>query len=277
MFIRDIPLGIMPNRHSEHDTTFTVMLEPPDSAREERVTALIDIGQFPRHGLREALVDFIETLANDLAFLGERFFEIAPVQENDGNPTLLTLPPGIIHTGRSSFRQVIPEADRRPGDPDEIEIPAELMWHVTLPAALGSVKEHRKLLADLERLGLPVPRFALDGARLGAEVGFDFATSRRAMDIAIERATARWGTIPSFQRIKGSTEYYLFARRLQWNHSQALLREHILAELNTLLKRLELPRVSMHGIPTARQLCTAIEQLHQGRISVEEAMKLTRI
>ena len=91
------------------------------------------------------------------------------------------------------------------------------------------------MLAELDRLSDPMPRFALEGKRLSADVGFDFAAHRHTMDVAGERATRRWGTIPSLQQIKGSTEYYFIARRLQFQHSQALLREHIVHELNGLL------------------------------------------
>jgi hypothetical protein len=275
MFVRDVPLGIMPSRHDDGD--FAVSLDPPDPVVQERVIALLEIGQFSRHGLREALVDFVETLAQDIAFSGECYFEIADPHGAEEARRLLILPSGIIRHRGASYMQVVPQADRRAGEPAEIEIPAERIWHVTLPPALGSPEEHRALLRELERLGMPVPGFALEGERFGAEAGFDFATSRRAMDVAVERATRRWGTIPSFQRVKGTTEYYMFARRLQWNHAQALLREHIVAGLDGLLDRLGLGRLDVRGLPSASEQALTIKRLQRGEISVEDALATARI
>lgn len=275
MFVRDVPLGIMPSRHDDGD--FAVSLDPSDPVLQERIIVLLEIGQFSRYGLQEAVVDFVETLARDIAFSGECYFEVSDPEGSEGARTLLILPPGIIRRRGASYLQVIPEADRHEGEPAEIEIPAKRMWHITLPPALGSPKEHRKLLRELEQLGMPVPGFALDADHFGAEAGFDFATSRRAMDVAVERVTRRWGTIPSFQRVNGTTEYYLFARRLQWNRAQALLREHILAALNVLLARFGLGRLDVRGLPSASELSLSIDRLQRGEISVEEALASARV
>ena len=64
--------------------------------------------------------------------------------------------------------------------------------------------------------------------------------------------------------MNGTIEYYLFARRLQWNRAQALLREHILAALNVLLGRFGLGRLDVRGLPSASELSLSIERLQRG-------------
>lgn len=189
MFVRDVPLGIMPSRHDDGD--FAVSLDPSDPVLQERIIVLLEIGQFSRYGLQEAVVNFVETLARDIAFSGECYFEVSDPEGSEGARTLLILPPGIIRRRGASYLQVIPEADRHEGEPAEIEIPAKRMWHITLPPALGSPKEHRKLLRDSNNSGCrslaslwtritSAPRLASTSPRVAARWMSQSSASRAA-------------------------------------------------------------------------------------------------
>lgn len=279
MFIRDLPLGIMPSMRRR--TNYTVRLEPHDDHQEDGIVELLTIGDRYRRGggLGGTWAAFVEQVTGDIAFDGEAFFEIIHSTDDEAVPTttLVVLPSGEVRQRSDAYVQVIPAADQGNGPP-EIAIPRAKIWHLTIPEALGSPQSHRKMLADLAALSSPMPGFALDSGNLGADEGFDFGASRHANDIAIERVTQNWGTIPSLQQIKGTTEYFFIARRVQFAYAQALIREHILQEFNILLTRLNYTsQLVVDNLPTAGQLAETLTKLGQGEIGFTDAMNATKL
>jgi hypothetical protein len=75
--------------------------------------------------------------------------------------------------------------------------------------------------------------------------------------------------------VKGTTEYYMFARRVQWNRPGVAAGAH-LAELNVLLDRLRLGHLDVR-LPSASELMLTIKRLQPGVISVEDALATARI
>jgi hypothetical protein len=277
MFIRDLPLGVVPSMR--HQTDYSACLEPPDENREDWIMKLLTIAdRYHSGGLGATWAAFVEQVTGDIAYDGEAFFEIVSSTDDDAPTTsLVVLPSGEVREQPDAFIQVIPEADRGDG-PAEIVIPRASIWHVTVPSSLGTPETHRKMIADLAALSSPMPDFALNSGNMGADVGFEFGANRNSMDIAIENVTRLWGTIPSLQQIKGTTEYFFIARRVQFAHAQALLRDHILREFNALLTRLDCPsQLIVSGVPTADQLADALVKLERGEIGFTEAMASTKL
>jgi hypothetical protein len=276
MLWRDLQNGMM--RFAGGLGDVHVRLEPADERIEEWVVGLIDIGQFTRSPLAGALPAFVEQVANHLGYDGEGFFEIV-VGEGQDKPVaamLAPLPSGVIKRRGADFLQVLPAEDRAPGQPDAIAIPASRMWHVKLPRELGTPGEHRAMLTALSHQE-PIAGFALEDGKLGTGEGYEFSVHRRASDVATERATKAWGTIPSLQQIAGTTEFYYVARQLQFLRAEALVREHIVAELNGLLARLEVAAaVRVEGLPTAAVIDEHITRLENGEISFTKALAACR-
>jgi hypothetical protein len=255
-----------------------VSLRSNDEHLEDWVVGLIDIGAFERGSLAEAIPAFVEQVANHLGYDGEGFFEIVS-GEGDGElpPTMLApLPSGVVRRRGTVFLQVLPAKDRLPGEPEAIRIPTARMWHIRLPSELGTPKQHRATLIALSRQE-PIPGFALQDGQLGAREGYEFAVHRRASDIATERSTRAWGTIPSLQQVAGTTQFYYIARQLQFLRSQALVREHVIAELNKLLVRLGASAsIRVEGLPTAAVIAEYIAKLENGETSFTLALKVCR-
>jgi len=278
LLARDIPLGIMPIRGTRNTPSFNVELTPADEDREGWLRDFIHIGQHRQRSLDEAVVGFVDTAANYIAYFGEVFFEI--LVDAQGVPLELdALPPGRVLRVGGRYVQLVEKADRKAlGAHRFVAIPRHRMWRLALPRALGSARRHRRLLRRLERLSDPMPAFALQGLDLGRSSGFELSAYRDALDRLQERATKRWGTVPSIQRPVGPwTEYFFIARRLAFLQAQAALREHMIAELNRLLARLDVPHsVVVSGIPTVRAISSALSRLHQGEVAFAEALDATR-
>jgi hypothetical protein len=275
LFTRDIPLGVMPIRGSRDRPEYSVALDPPDPATSDWLAHFIHIGQFGHDRLDEALVEFVETATHYMAYAGEVFFEIVPGDGTSRPDQLAPLAPGQVRHLPGRYLQTVPKADRQAFDGVRfVTIPAEQMWQVKLPRDLATPRQHRRTLRRLGKLSRVMPDFALNSGDLGRSAHYDFTAHRKACEIGLERATNRWGTIPSLFQVEGTTEYYLFARRLQWQRSQAILREHLIAELNGFLLRLGVPHtVVVTGLPSPEQIEVTLRKLHAGEVDVAEAMK----
>jgi hypothetical protein len=279
LLARDIPLGILPIRGARDHPTFAAELRPADSQREARLCHFLHIGQYDHRSLDEAVMEFTDTAANYIGYFGDVYFEI--ICDAEGEPLQLDpLPPGRVVRVPGRYLQLIGKQDRdQLGVSRFIPIPAERVWRLGLPRSLGSARRHRRLLRRLERLSNPMPEFALRSPDLGRSAGFEFAAMRDASDRLQERATRRWGTVPSIQRPVGDpTEYFFIARRLAFLEAQARLREHMIDRLNDLLKRLAIPHsIAVSGIPTAADIAATLDRLHRGEVSFAEALNATRI
>lgn len=267
---RDAHTGIL-----GYNDGYRAIIEPGDDDLEAWLIELIDIGHFHKQYLTGAISGFIEEVANHLTYVGEGFFEI--VSEHNGTSlpptTLAPLPPGTATRHRRGYTQLVPEEDRTPGGPSVISISRSRMWHVQLPRQLGAPKQYRALLTALA-VNRPLPQFVLESSRLGLDDQYDFTAHRGATDIATELLTRSWGSIPSLQRISGTTEFYYVARRLQFRRSQALIGEHIIAELNKLVRRLGVAaEIRIEGLITASEIQDNIDRLTSGEIGLSAALK----
>ena len=93
-------------------------------------------------------------------------------------------------------------------------------------------------------------------------------------ELAVEQLMANWGSIPSLRQLKHTTEYYYIVHSLQSLRSQALLREHILSEMNSLIARLGIDsKIMISGLGTSGDIAEAIKKLDRGEISFIEALK----
>jgi hypothetical protein len=283
LFIRDLPLGIMPMGHGIDTKEWHVTLDPAEGLDlTEWISTLLDIDRhgYGKSGLAPAVSSFIEEIAKELAYSGETYYEVV-TRDTEASPApvyLLPLPLGPVRLRGNVYLQSVPEADRDPGAPSEIAIPREKIVRFALPPSLGTPEEHRALLRDLVKLSNPMPRFALEGADLGKGSGYDFAAHHRAQDAAIEHAMASWGTVPSVRWLKGTTEYFFVARTLQFRRAQALIREQIVRDLNLLLDRLAVSRhLIVTGLPTAGEILVAMERLERGEIDFKSAMAIVEM
>lgn len=67
-----------------------------------------------------------------------------------------------------------------------------------------------------------------------------------------------------------------FYRFVTFRRSQAILREHIVAELNALLRRLSIKaEIELNGLPSPDQLASLRNEMLKGRASFKDVMDRT--
>ena len=277
IFTRDAQLGIMPYCTSG-EYPFTVTLSKKNKSLEEQLVEFLNVGRYSRWSLDKSLWGAIDTLSHYLVNFGETYLEI--VDKDDENKTgiadkkLEFLPLGKVIKLFGNYIQVVPARNWEHGERKFYVIPSDKIWHLSLPRKLGTPRQHRNMLKRLKVLSGSMPDFALMDGALGGSAKYDFKVHHQNKDIAVEHTTAGWGSIRSLGRIKGTTEYYYIANILQSAYSRALLREHILSEINNLLCTLGIKNsIRIEGIVSSTEIEETIVQLEQGEIGFTEALK----
>lgn len=281
IFTRDLPLGVMPIRGVTGSEQYQATLNPPDDALAGQLVRLLDVGQFSRDALSEALSEFVETTTTYLGYRGEVLYEIATIPNDRTEASelrLVVLPPGRVIWTPWAYYQVIPNADRKQLKRGwAVRIPRSKIWRMKLPRHLGGVIRHRRMLKMLRDRSSATPEFMMRRMDMGQGVGYEFSAHHKACSVGTERATRRWGTMPSFFRVEGTTEYFSFSRRLAFKRSQAELRDHILAELNSFLGRLDFKsRFAVEGLVSPKRLGDMMSKFQAGEVTVSEAMAVDK-
>ncbi len=277
MFIRDVHTGIMPFR-SGGKYPFTVALSRKNQSLEKQLQSFLNIGQYGGWSLEEAVWDAVETLSQYLATFGEVYLEVVSKEDvpkkGIKDKELEFLPLGKIVKLFGRYIQIVPLKDWKRGEKKFYIIPSDRIWHLKLPRKLGTPRSHRKMLKRLNVLSEPMPEFALKDGELGSSAKYDFSVHHHLKDLAIERVTSNWGSIRSLSQIKGTTEYYYIVNRLQSAHSQALLREHIIKEINELLSQQGVKNtIKVEGLALSKDIKATIPRLEKGEIGFDEALK----
>lgn len=267
MFTEDIHLAIMPiGGRTDKQKEFAVEFqgETPDCERAREIVG--ELGEFDRHDTAGMVCDAVDNIARHLAWEGQVAFEII----NDEEQIYLN---GF--TTKNLFNlfnwhlQVIP-----PGDWDLWErkisfVTKEKIWKVEIPHELGGVWGYKNVLRKLRKYNPLGPDFYRQDLERGITAKyFDFSKYVRGGEIHFNRVTHAWGWNRRDWSQNKCTEFYSFYKMLSFKHAQAILREHILGEVNRLLSRLSINcKLIVTGLPTAKEILEIRNDMQKGELS----------
>lgn len=113
-----------------------------------------------------------------------------------------------------------------------------------------------------------IPEFAR--ANIGAVVGrpgFNVVEFDMLQSIAINKAAKMWGWNRRDTSETKQTEYYQIYKMARFRFAQALLREHLVSELNKLFVKLGFKcDLSVSGLPTSDGILTVLNDLEVGGV-----------
>lgn len=277
LFIRDVHTGIMPYPR-RNNPSIEIKLARANANTESKVKDFLYVGHYSAWSLSDSISDSIENLAHYLASFGDVYLEIVDddSSDNTSGKTLDFIPRSKILRLFNHYIQIAPLSDWK-GQKKFYVIPAEKVWHLKLPRKLGTPRSHRRLLNRLKHLSDPTPKFTFEDGDLGGSAKYEFTTHHDKKELAVEQITAPWGSIPSLRQINHTTEYYYVIHSLRFSYSKALLREHILNEMNALLKKQGIKNsIKISGLSLADDINNSIEKLEKGEVSFDEALESAR-
>ena len=182
------------------------------------------------------------------------------------------MPP--MYDGRDVFIYV-PRKDRASIGRRMNLIPKSRVWELRMPTVLGGVGGHRRLLRALRREQSVAPAFFSSDLEVHRkDPAFDLARYARLTAIHQARVTRRWGWNRRDTTDTHTTEFFQWANRATAAWALAVLREHIVAELNALMRRLGIEaRIVITGLVYPQEAIRIREALIRGDMSFEDAHK----
>lgn len=270
MFTEDIHLAIMPiGGRTERQEHFIAELQGEEPDCEKAKAIIGELGEFDRYDTTAMICDAIDNIAKHLAWEGQAVYEI--IKDNEQI---------YLHGFTSKnliqiilwYLQIIP-----PGDWDLWKrkynlINNKRIWKVKIPYELGGISGHKRILKRLRKYDHLGPSFYRKDLERGETPKYyDFLKYVRNSEIYFNRVTHKWGWNRRDWAQEKCTEFYTFYKMLSFRYAQAILREHIIKEINQLLERLSIQcKLFVGGLPTAKEILQIRNDMHKGLVSFAE-------
>ncbi|WP_456815882.1 hypothetical protein [Bradyrhizobium sp. USDA 4508] len=280
MFTQDIPLAIMPIDARRADTyDGKIAGDAHNVAR--AIELLQSLTRYDRSNVKELIADAVTEIARNLAWHGRAPYEISYGEGDSSQDTeIASFTPRRLFVTPWFCLQVVPRTERSRLKKTFIVIPRRDVWIVDMPRSLGGYRGHRRILRKLARFRNVTPAFwmkDLEASRTNSS-HFDFSVYRREVEVLQCWLVRRWGW--NYRDLSSDkwTEFAVFYRIMTFRASQAILREHILLELNALLKRLGVEaKIEVSGLPTSENIFGLRSEMAFGNISYAKAYEVTSV
>ncbi len=277
MFQQDVHAGIVPyNLRLGEEKWISLTGEKEER---EKVSILCDsVGRGYSYSSEDSVKDAMREIALSLAYFGIALFEILEGSK-DSSATLYAFNSSCAWSLPAVYLQVAPRTSWQFLERKYALVPKSDVWRVKLPRKLASVRGYRTLLAQLSawpELGPDFLQAELEKRRFPQD--FSVTDYNRQLRIHQYRATRKWGWVRRDWSLDYVTEYYQFYRTLTFRWAQALVREHIVSELNALLSRLNIrATISLEALTTSDEILDIRAKMERGEIDfsgVNKALSL---
>jgi hypothetical protein len=223
------------------------------------------LAQHHRWGAREAVEEYIQFVAGEIATFGEAWRELA-IDDQDGEFRLWPILPGTLHATPFGTFQILLNDPPRSGH-RFMRIPRQVLWRHVAPGI--SPQRWRKMIssmASLEAAGMPpwLPKALAEGN------GLPSTEHRRGVDKALLDATVSIQCMPRpFMSESIVSPVFLAYRSLRFRAFCALLRNAIVTSINSALVaaggRLGFhASVAVRGLPAPEEYEEAADSLRDG-------------
>jgi len=272
MFTEDVHLAVMPiGGRSSKKHEFSITLNGSKEECERAQQLIGNIAQYDRHDLTGSICDAVEEIARRLSWEGCAVYEIIP-DESDV-PYLYGFTSWNLVRIYGWFLQIIPKGDWELWNKKWVLIQSSKIWCIEMPTTLGGRKGYVGIINKLKRFDLLGPKFwRIDMEYSKQSDGFDFQMYNRNSEIYRSRVTRTWGWNRRDWSQEKTTEFFCFYKMVTFRWAQAVLREHIITELNALLCRLGIDcKIVVSGLPTPHEIKDIRRKLLDGELSFASA------
>jgi hypothetical protein len=277
MFTQDVQLALMPiGGRTEKHKEFRVTLEGSQGEREKAEQLIGEIAEYDGHDLAGMVCDAVEEVARNLSWKGCAVFEI--IRDDDSQHIWGFTSKGLWKLP-GYFLQIIPRGDWDLWKKKYVVVPASKIWYLEIPPSLGGRKGYKNILRRLRRFERIGPEFWRKDLERGIQsTGFDLQRYMRNGEIYYGQVTKTWGWNRRDWSQERCTEFYTFYKLLRFSWAQAMLREHIVGELNGLFVRLGIEcELKVTGLPTPYDILQTNSELLEGKISFGTASDRVRL
>jgi hypothetical protein len=276
MFVEDISNGIVPYRwNSDDEEHQTAHVDGDEDAKSLVKIVCTSLAGYRERDVNETILRAVNAIVSQIAWSGRSTYEICGSAKDIA---LVGIIPYRLFRIPLGFVRLIPKRDQEYFEGKRYTfLRANRSWSISVPRELGGARGHRKLLRRLRVLSSPAPMFWTEELRAGnLASGFDFKVYSRWRDAQIALLTRKWGWNRRDSSIN-NTEFFYFYRSLRFRRSLAILRNHVVKELNQLLSREGVKAtIRLEGFRTPAEIDELTRKACDGSIHYAEAFRLAR-
>lgn len=278
MFTEDASLEIMPiggRTTRQKDFSVNMSGNKIDYEKAKRlIKEMCQGGQYDpigQHDLKEMICDVIEKIATELFNGGCLVHEIIFDDDNDAHLYIFTSKRLVSLPGY--FLQRIPKEDRNLWKKKLVLVPSKRIWYFEMPPMLGGKKGYKAMIKKMGQFENLFPNFWSQDLEKGLQdSNFDFQEYVRMADIYCGQVTKTWGWNRRDLSQERSTEFFIFYKKIKFFWALAVVREHIVREINTLFERLNIfCELKIDGLPTPSDILDIRREMQDGKINFTEA------
>jgi hypothetical protein len=277
MFAKDIHLSIVPiGGSSRNYPGFKAIFNgnPDDIEIAKKVCASLGRSSYRQKNENELVCTAIDDIAQNIGEEGIAYYELVYENGNVENPILHGFSSKRLIKVPSRYFQIVPKADV-PMTKNKINsLKSSSIWSVKPPKLLGKYKGLKRTLNKLEKIipfGSTPRKDVLD---IMQQKSYDVKLYDKTLHVLINQITSIWGWNRRSMDVEHTTEYYSFYKFISFKYSQAILREHILREMNGLFLSLGINcKVKITDIPSSKDLAALRSKLLNGDVSFEDINK----
>jgi hypothetical protein len=272
----DIHLGIMPiGGRSRNHPGFTITISGNDKSKEEANKLLNSMCSYHRHSAKELICDVVENIIKIQLYNGISLYEIT--KDSSGRFQLSNFTSDMLVNLFGLHFQFVPKSDRKMWDRKLIIKTSKSIWKVRMPKVLGGVSGYRKLIRRLaNNTGMHPKGYNIEEV-VSKSSQFDFNEYVNQTKIYLYRHLALWGGTLRHYSTDHANEYYIIYRAVKLNRAKAIMRGHVINELNTLLDRLDISaKIEISGLPTVEFIDDQLRKLEAGEVSLDHVNATTR-
>lgn len=257
MFIEDVHIAVMPiGGRTEKRTDFSATFSGEPSECEKAKDLCLSLSQYGGYEDKRLVCDVVDQIALHLAWHGRAVCEIIRDRDEPGKKHLVHFTPERLFRIPGHYVQWVPSGDYNLWKKRFIVIPSKDVWEISIPLILGGASSYGKILSGLRRFEHLGPRFwreDLEKQKLTKH--YDFMEYVRNSEIYYASITQNWGWNRRDWTQERGTEFFNFYRTVTFRWAQAVLREHIIKEINNLLVRLNIgSMIGVTGLPTPDEI-----------------------
>lgn len=279
MFTEDLRLGVMPIGGRTHkNRTFTIQFEGMQDDKQRAIEICRSIGRdrYRGHDPTAVVCDAVNEIAQCLTWYGRAVYEI--VREEDRSIfSLYSFTTQRLFKIFRFYIQWIPSADQKVFKKRLVVLPSRDVWNIGVPKILGGTKSYQRTLSKLRRFHTTGPEFWRSDLQAQRQSpGFNFQDYVQAKKVRDSRLTKRWGWNRRDTTLNHTTEFFYFYRTITFNWAKALLREHIIDQLNRLFVSLLInSKIVVSGLPLPDEILEVRRKMALGNIPFGKAYDLT--
>ena len=268
----ELHLGVLPiGGRALGGRNFDIELTGSDDAKAKDI--LQSIERVSRSSFCELVCDIVNNIAQNLTYFGSVRYEI--VVQNTGF-SLHYIPQKSFYSIGMWGVQLVPKRQREHVKKRFIFKSKKHIWDLSFPEPICSKSRYGKVLRKLAKYTELMPRNIQQDEIFEADLGFDGTSFNRQTKIYIYKALKDIGGAQRETNLTYVNEYYLINRMIRLNLSKALLREHIINQLNFLFSKLNIDsKIVVKGLPSSDAIRNVLRELGAGEIGLDEALKET--